>query len=107
MFEIVFPLYLIVISLCVFSYLQHHALSASIRKVADDIEARLNGDVSVPESFLTELKDEMGGFGTRDNTKYATAKRRRSCHGCNCSNDSNAGDAKVWNGGTPFKRPNC
>ena len=60
MFEIVFPLYLIVVSLCVFSYLQHHALSASIRKVAEDIEARLNGDVSVPESFLTELKDEMG-----------------------------------------------
>ena len=60
MFEVVFPLYIIVISLCVFSYLQHHALSASIKKVAQDIEDRLNGDVSVPESFLNELKDEMG-----------------------------------------------
>lgn len=60
MFEIIVPLYLIVISLCVFSYLQHHALSASIKQVAKDIEDRLNADVKVPTSFLDELKDEMG-----------------------------------------------
>jgi len=60
MFEIIIPLYLIVISLCVFSYLQHHALSAHIKQIAKDIEDRLNSDVKVPTSFLDELKDEMG-----------------------------------------------
>tara|TARA_R110002124_G_scaffold105643_1_gene256797 strand:+ start:258 stop:593 length:336 start_codon:yes stop_codon:yes gene_type:complete len=60
MFEVVLPLYMICFALCVFVFMSNQALSRQIKDIGGSIQARLNEEVKVPESFMAELQDSLG-----------------------------------------------
>lgn len=56
MFEVILPLYVAFVVLCVFVFMSHHTLSTSLHSLASEIKE--NG-IDLPPTFIEELKDEM------------------------------------------------
>ena len=56
MIEVLLPLYVAFVVLCVFVFFSHHTLSSSLHSLAAELKE--NG-VEIPPSFVEELKDEM------------------------------------------------
>jgi hypothetical protein len=59
MFEVILPLYVAFLGLSLFVFMQSHALSAQIAKVAGQIEEKMGEPIEVPPSFMEELKDGL------------------------------------------------
>jgi hypothetical protein len=53
MFEVILPLYVAFVVLCVFVFMSHHTLSSSLHSIASEIKE--NG-IDLPPSFVEELK---------------------------------------------------
>jgi len=56
MLEVILPLYVAFVFLCVFVYMSHHSLSTTLHSLAKDLKE--NG-VDLPPTFVDEMKDEM------------------------------------------------
>jgi len=56
MFEVILPLYVAFVVLCVFVFMSHHTLSSSLQSIATEIK---DNGIDLPPSFIEELKDEM------------------------------------------------
>lgn len=59
MFEVILPLYVAFLGLSLFVFMQSHALSAQIAKVATQIEDKMGEPIEVPSSFMDELKENL------------------------------------------------
>ena len=59
MFEVIIPLYVSFLALCVFVFMQGQALSRQISDVAGAITDKLGEEVQVPSSFMDELKENL------------------------------------------------
>lgn len=59
MFEVVLPLYVAFLALCVFVFMLNHNLSTQIRSIGKQIEGRLNEPIKVPTTFMDELTENL------------------------------------------------
>lgn len=56
MLEVILPLYVAFVVLCVFVFMSHHNLSQTLQSLVSDFQK--NG-VELPPSFIEEMKEEM------------------------------------------------